>query len=367
MRSQLIHGDSYAQKLKEGKGTVNSTPDLAGDIASSVSYAHVTYPAIPMFSDEQSFFSSPPVSGASVQRETLGAFPAERCFQLHSVLSEKECQFYVEQSTKLGYNCVDWEYVKEYRDCERVVVKSKPLADLLWKRLLPHLQREDIADVRPYGFGGEGVWQPVGINPCIRFTRYKPGGHFSLHRDGSYVESDQYRSIFTVMVYLNGSEAYQGGETYFQSSDEQSPPPGHAAQHVPGVLSATVVPRRGTALVFNHDVLHQGVAVTQGMKYILRTDLMFRLIGPSFRTMAPTSDPRFLDTGRPAERAASSRPGAQVASYGRIPAGPQLPHIPRARLPLSRLSRVQAGGVGSPRLEAAVHKSLQPHRPTRAI
>lgn len=55
--------------------------------------------------------------------------------------------------------------------CDRLVARSQPLADLIWKRLLPLMTRDDVAEVRPFGFGAEGVWQPLGINDVIRFTR----------------------------------------------------------------------------------------------------------------------------------------------------------------------------------------------------
>ena len=51
----------------------------------------------------------------------------------------------------------------------------------------------------------------VDINPCVRFTRYEAGGHFSWHHDGSFVYDTENRSVFTVMVYLNGG--FSGGAT----------------------------------------------------------------------------------------------------------------------------------------------------------
>ena len=40
----------------------------------------------------------------------------------------------------------------------------------------------------------------------------------------------------------------------------------------------SVPPRAGTALIFNHDTLHEGQAVTAGTKYIIRTEIMFRRV-----------------------------------------------------------------------------------------
>ena len=54
-------------------------------------------------------------------------------------------------------------------------------ADILWKRVKVMLNREDLYDVRPFGFGNEGTWKPIGINECIRFTKYNKGGHFQVN------------------------------------------------------------------------------------------------------------------------------------------------------------------------------------------
>ena len=40
----------------------------------------------------------------------------------------------------------------------------------------------------------------------------------------------------------------------------------------------SVVPRTGTALIFNHDTLHEGQPVTKGTKYIIRTEIMYRRV-----------------------------------------------------------------------------------------
>lgn len=37
-------------------------------------------------------------------------------------------------------------------------------------------------------------------------------------------------------------------------------------------------PETGKTLVFHHEVLREGAAVTQGVKYVMRTDVMYRPI-----------------------------------------------------------------------------------------
>jgi len=70
-----------------------------------------------------------------------------------------------------------------------------------------------------------------------------------------------------LIIYLN--DDYEGGRTTFYPSVEKG-------VETEGRVSIT--PRRGTALIFNHDSLHEGEAVTKGMKYILRTEIMFQRV-----------------------------------------------------------------------------------------
>ncbi|WP_434345440.1 2OG-Fe(II) oxygenase [Myxococcus virescens] len=80
--------------------------------------------------------------------------------------------------------------------------------------------------------------------------------HSAPHFDGAFVRTRDERSLLTFMVYLN--ECPGGGATNFLS------------------LGHSVTPRTGSALLFNHHLLHEGATVTQGRKYALRTDPMYR-------------------------------------------------------------------------------------------
>ena len=66
-------------------------------------------------------------------------------------------------------------------------------------------------------------------------------------------------SKLTFMVYL--TNVAKGGETRFYDSDMK--------------ITHAVQPTVGKALVFEHAILHEGVAVEEGSKYVLRTDVMY--------------------------------------------------------------------------------------------
>ena len=57
------------------------------------------------------------------------------------------------------------------------------------------------------------------------------------------------------MIYLNDN--FKGGETKFND--------------------LVIAPKKGSALLFYHYLEHEGAEVIEGIKYVLRTDIMFRL------------------------------------------------------------------------------------------
>ena len=65
-----------------------------------------------------------------------------------------------------------------------------------------------------------------------------------------------------------------------------------------GDVVCSVLPRVGTALIFNHDTLHEGQPVTTGTKYIIRTEIMFRRVDREMipDPMAYESDQNYIKT-----------------------------------------------------------------------
>ena len=150
----------------------------------------------------------PAVEYPSGEREDV-LVPGQRVFAV-PMLAAAECEALIAAASILGFRDVASEYVPEYRNCDRVVARCPALATTLWERLRGHWVREDVHGVRPYGPGNEGTWRPVAVNPCMRVSRYGPGHHFSPHRDGSFVVTDNLRSVYTLQVYLNDASEFEG-------------------------------------------------------------------------------------------------------------------------------------------------------------
>jgi len=137
------------------------------------------------------------------------------------------------------------------RNSSTAIVKDATLTETLFARLRPHLPASmvDQWGQRPRRVVPAGLYQP------LRIYRYEPGQHFGLHHDQSYQDPDGRRSLLTFMVYLN--QDFEGGTTTFPEQKE------------------VIVPRTGMALLFQHMLLHSGERVASGIKYVLRSDVLF--------------------------------------------------------------------------------------------
>lgn len=175
----------------------------------------------------------------------------EGVFLVPDFLAPDECRSLVEATEAIGYDpapivtASGVELRPEIRNNTRVIVDDPDRAGSLWDRLRPEVPGF-LADRRA-----------IGLDERFRSDRYDPGERFAPHRDAPYRRDNGETSLLTVLLYLN--EGFVGGQTVV----ERFP----------------VTPRLGLALVFPHDRLHEGAAVTEGRKYVLRSDVMFGRVG----------------------------------------------------------------------------------------
>lgn len=98
------------------------------------------------------------------------------------------------------------------------------------------------------------------------------------HCDGSYVnphapDDRPERSLLTLQLYLNSNsgddaDAIVGGATSFLSFDDY-----------PTQYRVDVAPKPGRVLIFQQrEILHEGQAVKKGLKYTMRTDIMYERV-----------------------------------------------------------------------------------------
>ena len=173
-----------------------------------------------------------------------------------SILSPAECAAWIDWGEATGFQLekhAQTAYIA-HRDNGRLAVQSDVVAKAIFDRLMQ-------AGLVP---STVGRLRPSGCNANIRLYKYGQGQRFGRHVDQSNRLSDGSSTEFTVLLYLN--EGFRGGETVFYTS------------HFAATEAYRFSPSAGAVLVHAHGercLTHVGSEVTQGVKYLLRTDLAY--------------------------------------------------------------------------------------------
>lgn len=170
-------------------------------------------------------------------------------FTLPAVFTTDECLEMIARSTGEGFEAapittpVGFVMLPEVRNNQRVMFDDVALAAQLFERIRGAVPQR-LCNRRP-----------VGVNERFRCYRYEVGQRFKPHYDGAFVRSRTEGSELTFMVYLN--DDFTGGETAFHD------------------FGVTVRPVTGMGLLFQHAQLHEGCVIRSGVKYVLRSDVMY--------------------------------------------------------------------------------------------
>lgn len=123
------------------------------------------------------------------------------------------------------------------------------------------------------------------------------------------------------MLYLNDVPAAAGGATNIVTdagTPEWCAAEGRLVRSSKSAVLAAVQPRAGSAIVFNHRIMHEGERLTEGTKWIFRTEVMFKQTAqqPPLRlTDADFEGQRLYEEGTSLlEAAAKLGPGASAES-----------------------------------------------------
>jgi prolyl 4-hydroxylase len=108
-------------------------------------------------------------------------------------------------------------------------------------------------DLHPDPFEDVTKWKPIGLNERLRYYQYWPGQRFSRHFDIMFRINDNTRTFLTFIVYLD--DDFEGGQTIFDNE--------------------IISPKMGSAILFPHELKHEGAVVTKGCKTVLRSDVVY--------------------------------------------------------------------------------------------
>jgi hypothetical protein len=174
-------------------------------------------------------------------------------FEIGDLLTSAECSWWIERIRAAGTEPATINTSRgarvdsSIRNNRRVIFDDAEWAHHLFER---------VKDQVPQYIQGMEL---TGVNEHLRCYEYQPGHRFAPHSDGAFVRNQQERSWYTYMVYLN--DGFEGGETVFLVEPE-----------------VVITPKAGAALFFQHPIIHEGSEVHAGVKYVVRTDLMYRAV-----------------------------------------------------------------------------------------
>ena len=159
-------------------------------------------------------------------------------------------------------------------------------ADTLWERIKDQLPATRIfTDSDNTDWDNHEIWEPFGISPLLRFIKYTEGGWLVVHYDAPYVESEDVRTLQSVVIYLTQSDTIEGGATRFMHDPQAGIPIAErnlndqARAATEEEVRLRFSPSDGTAVIFDHRLLHDAELVQgSGEKIIIRTDIMYRKV-----------------------------------------------------------------------------------------
>ncbi len=170
----------------------------------------------------------------------------QQVFSLDHFLTNNECESLIDLAESSGFLAAGVRMPEGQvamplvRNNERCLVESAAWVDLIWNRLkildLPVLEGR----------------KSCGLPKDLRFYKYSVGQRFKRHKDGPWTENGR-TSKLTLLVYLN--QEFVGGSTDFQAIQ----------------IHALV----GKLVLFTHPIWHEGTVVTGGVKYVLRSDVLY--------------------------------------------------------------------------------------------
>jgi hypothetical protein len=171
-------------------------------------------------------------------------------FTVPGVLTEQECSDFIKridaaEPTPAPIHGHRGPVMRpDVRNNSRVFLNDPRLAADLFERIFGYIPHRLLR-----------MWA-VGVNELFRCYHYAPGQRFALHSDGTFARNREERSLLTFLIYLN--QGMRGGETAFPEQGQ------------------CIIPQTGMALLFQHPLVHEGCTVQSGVKYVLRSDVMYR-------------------------------------------------------------------------------------------
>lgn len=263
----------HTKKLKKSNKSIVEPSETNGAIAHQVTVSSLILPPSINFSNKN--YNNKNCS-KFLERVSFG----HNIYSIDHFLSPFECQKWIEYAEHIGFENVFQREDKEYayRNNGRIQFNNQDIASSIYNRVLPFLP--EVARMAS-----------CGCSDNIRLYKYATDQRFGKHIDESNFDRNlNGYSKYTLLVYLNGpmlntnpscvadtdinaattvdldaSVPLVGGETIF-----------HTSKNI-----IKIQPHCGRLCFHGHGsacLLHEGAVVEAGVKYLLRTDIVYKLI-----------------------------------------------------------------------------------------
>jgi len=242
------------KKTKVGKGSKADGPPTAR--SSSASSENAAARANNSISIPANLLSTQPPPKLVFQR--VDVLLKKYIWVLPNFLTRHECQAWIafmEAQQPLDYVKQRGTRYMASRECYRFSRQDAAMSHRLFERLRDNTQLLQALQL-PNGLGQQ-QGQPVTCNPNLRLYKYCEGHSFGQHIDEANAVAGVGVTRLTVLIYLSECE---GGATRFQGNVAFEPQPGAILLHV-----------HGEDLCLEHEA----DPVISGIKYVLRTDLVY--------------------------------------------------------------------------------------------
>lgn len=183
------------------------------------------------------------------------------CFVIPALFCKAECEQLLNTDIKNSFQKAISNYPTYYRNNDRFVVDNEVLSSLLFEKVKPYLP--ETIETNSAIQSENGVWHLKELNNRIRFCKYSANQYFHRHLDGIHYQNETTQSKLTFMIYLNSATEFKGGRTLFFKTKETDE------------IWAYYIPKQGDLIVFDHNVWHEGEVLTQGEKFVLRSDILY--------------------------------------------------------------------------------------------
>jgi hypothetical protein len=159
-------------------------------------------------------------------------------------------------------------------------------SNVLWKRIQKILPSQRVFTKKDAtDWDSHPLWEPIGVSSLLRFIKYENGGWLVAHYDAPYIESDEIRTLSSLVIYLDNDTNIKGGATRYLFDPQPGVPVDQRNLEdwdrgaKPEEVRFSLAPNAGTGVIFDHRLFHDAEKVEgSGQKTIIRTDILYRKV-----------------------------------------------------------------------------------------